>query len=669
MNNEVLRRKLFRTVLADSRSPAGILASSPEMVETVQKRANGGTQAGSYELNLIPELVQRGDVKALQALTAPSYPKQVRLAASKALGAATVDKRPAPNFPVSLDFSRSGQPLSDEPDYLSLKDQFEARPLKDQFEARPLKDARPFGSVQVDPEVYETETSKNIMSFLGSLKGTGEVARPKTTRTQSREASGLASLLGPQFDAEDPRTEAAMAVATPGDASGIPSMLPNSPDRPSVRSPFTPGPLVEDEDIIDDEYTSMAPVTPGEELSASSVSGADTGTKVGAPQPTVTGNVSSAISKAKDIVGKHNAEQSQADTSVATATNSDTLASTITKLQQDIQNPDVSETDKAKLIDEKAGIIPVGKKATRKERVEARRAMLKEILGEEKAKDMRTDANYNLIMTGLMIAAGESPDALTNIAKGAAAGLQNYAEATADKAAEERKREETIALQALQEVSDEMTKEQDREYQDKVRKETRQYESLVREDQQNHAEKLQDKNNLAALQRLGFSLDADQEKQKRDLEFKLTLSDKTFEQQVAMAEINIEQQNALLAAKQTFESQLAEYKAELPPEKLRLMEALAETTDYTMQDLVALEYGKGSGGRATDEQRRFSELVGMGMSPQNAFFWSQSGVVSALAKELGSAEAAMEQLYSSIPSNSGQQTSAAGTQQQPIKVE
>ena len=669
MNNEVLRRKLFRTVLADSRSPAGILASSPEMVETVQKRANGGTQAGSYELNLIPELVQRGDVKALQALTAPSYPKQVRLAASKALGAATVDKRPAPNFPVSLDFSRSGQPLSDEPDYLSLKDQFEARPLKDQFEARPLKDARPFGSVQVDPEVYETETSKNIMSFLGSLKGTGEVARPKTTRTQSREASGLASLLGPQFDAEDPRTEAAMAVATPGDASGIPSMLPNSPDRPSVRSPFTPGPLVEDEDIVDDEYTSMAPVTPGEELSASSVSGADTGTKVGAPQPTVTGNVSSAISKAKDIVGKHNAEQSQADTSVATATNSDTLASTITKLQQDIQNPDVSETDKAKLIDEKAGIIPVGKKATRKERVEARRAMLKEILGEEKAKDMRTDANYNLIMTGLMIAAGESPDALTNIAKGAAAGLQNYAEATADKAAEERKREETIALQALQEVSDEMTKEQDREYQDKVRKETRQYESLVREDQQNHAEKLQDKNNLAALQRLGFSLDADQEKQKRDLEFKLTLSDKTFEQQVAMAEINIEQQNALLAAKQTFESQLAEYKAELPPEKLRLMEALAETTDYTMQDLVALEYGKGSGGRATDEQRRFSELVGMGMSPQNAFFWSQSGVVSALAKELGSAEAAMEQLYSSIPSNSGQQTSAAGTQQQPIKVE
>ena len=45
MNNEVLRRKMFRTVLADSRAPAGILASSPEMVDTVSRRANGGLEA------------------------------------------------------------------------------------------------------------------------------------------------------------------------------------------------------------------------------------------------------------------------------------------------------------------------------------------------------------------------------------------------------------------------------------------------------------------------------------------------------------------------------------------------------------------------------------------------------------------------------------------------
>lgn len=39
--NEVLRRKLFNKVM-NANQPAGILASSPEMVETVQRRANGG---------------------------------------------------------------------------------------------------------------------------------------------------------------------------------------------------------------------------------------------------------------------------------------------------------------------------------------------------------------------------------------------------------------------------------------------------------------------------------------------------------------------------------------------------------------------------------------------------------------------------------------------------
>ena len=39
--NEVLRRKLFNKVM-NANQPAGILASSPEMVDTVQRRANGG---------------------------------------------------------------------------------------------------------------------------------------------------------------------------------------------------------------------------------------------------------------------------------------------------------------------------------------------------------------------------------------------------------------------------------------------------------------------------------------------------------------------------------------------------------------------------------------------------------------------------------------------------
>ena len=58
---------------------------------------------------------------------------------------------------------------------------------------------------------------------------------------------------------------------------------------------------------------------------------------------------------------------------------------------------------KADAVDEALNI-----KGTRKERTEQRYQMLKELLGEDKAKDIRTDAGYNLMMTGLMIAAGRS---------------------------------------------------------------------------------------------------------------------------------------------------------------------------------------------------------------------------------------------------------------------
>jgi hypothetical protein len=240
------------------------------------------------------------------------------------------------------------------------------------------------------------------MSFLGSLKGTGEVARPKTTRTQSREASGLASLLGPQFDADDPRTDAAMAVATPGTASGVPSMLPNSPDRPSVRSPFTPGPLVEDEDIVDDEYTSMTPVTPGEELSAASVSGAGTETSSQAK-----------IIKPSVNESKLNGMLQQA----AAGTLLTDSGKTTVKLNADEAATPQAAAVLAPLIKpEETSLSEIQDKA-------------KQVMGfdPDKAKGDKKDAFWrNLTMAGLAIAAGESDNALSNVAKGLMVGLDSY---------------------------------------------------------------------------------------------------------------------------------------------------------------------------------------------------------------------------------------------------
>ena len=84
-----------------------------------------------------------------------------------------------------------------------------------------------------------------------------------------------------------------------------------------------------------------------------------------------------------------------------------------------------------------------------------RKALLKNLLGEEKAKDIRTDAGYNLMMTGLLIAAGQSEDAMTNIAKGLLGGLQGFGTAVGEEAQAQRKLDRELSMLAYSELSDE----------------------------------------------------------------------------------------------------------------------------------------------------------------------------------------------------------------------
>jgi len=100
-----------------------------------------------------------------------------------------------------------------------------------------------------------------------------------------------------------------------------------------------------------------------------------------------------------------------------------------------------------------------GKPATKKERVKAEIAILKEALGEDAAKDIRTSGAYNLMMTGLMIAAGDSPDAMTNIVKGLAGGLKTYGDATGEEAQRKNKLEQSLGLQAYSNVREEIAAE------------------------------------------------------------------------------------------------------------------------------------------------------------------------------------------------------------------
>ncbi len=124
---------------------------------------------------------------------------------------------------------------------------------------------------------------------------------------------------------------------------------------------------------------------------------------------------------------------------------------------------------------------------TRKERIEKRKEVLKELLG-DRAKDIRTDANYNLMMTGLMIAAGESPDVLTNVVKGLAVGLKGYAEAVGDEAQAVTKEDRGLMMQAASEVGAEISSEKAAALKAEQARVTRQ-----------HEERMQDKRLATAL--------------------------------------------------------------------------------------------------------------------------------------------------------------------------
>ena len=88
-----------------------------------------------------------------------------------------------------------------------------------------------------------------------------------------------------------------------------------------------------------------------------------------------------------------------------------------------LANKTLSEDDKAKTVFE----ILKGKKSDGKAIKKDIRELLKDMTGTKPG--ITSTANYNLMMTGLLIASGESPNALTNIARGAAQGLQGYGQA------------------------------------------------------------------------------------------------------------------------------------------------------------------------------------------------------------------------------------------------
>lgn len=390
MNNEVLRRKMFRKVLADSRSPAGILASSPEMVETVQRRANGGMQTDDYEMRLIPKLAAEGNVKALESIaTGTGYSTKVRNAARDAVGSLiTKVNTAAPSVTSSIPSATPSMGMPDESSGMAISGE------------------EPTGGAGF-----------GIPFLLEKIFRAGEIARPK----------GM----------NDPDLDPIL-------------------QQPKVRNPFTPGPLENRNDIYPQEDQQRGPlensVYPQSDQLQPLPGVGETLAGKTAPSTSADTTDADAKDKTKTEIGK---------------------SSSRAKLESLLENINKGEKPKAKLNADEAArpeaaealsiVLPEEVSLSEMEK-EAKRIMG---FDPSKAKEDKKDAFWrNLTMAGLAMAAGESDNALTNVAKGLMVGLDSYSkdvkELSAQEAEERKeyratlrslikdKRDENIAMAGLQ---------------------------------------------------------------------------------------------------------------------------------------------------------------------------------------------------------------------------
>lgn len=623
--NEVLRRKMFNKVM-NANQPAGILASSPEMVDTVQRRANGGmnSQDAQY-IQSIAQLAQQGDKGTLQNIFADTrLSTNVRNAAREALGSLATKRAESP----TMDFiSTSANQLARMPgDAVSdaVSDAASAGQGILDFAGR--ENQKFVDSIKAIPA-----SLSELTSLLG---GTGEVLRPKTTGTQTRTASGVDSLLGSEFKSTDPRTDAAMAVSSPRADTSADYVNQGDPRyRPGTVPTASYG-----EDIVDDEYSTGVPETPGETIAATTTPTQESAKKDAEAETSSSKAATfTPVLDAETIEGLTEGSLNAEDEGkLVQSTGNAVIDQALSILQGETGAK--TESQKAKAMDETLNI-----QGTRKERIQKRKEVLKELLG-ERAKDIRTDANYNLMMTGLMIAAGESPDVLTNVVKGLAVGLKGYAEAVGDEAQAVTKEDRGLMMQAASEVGAEISSEKAAALKAEQARVTRQ-----------HEERMQDRRLATSLVNTQLQVGSREALALAQIASREKLAGNAFEQNLALFELKANQEEKIFDMRADLQRELANPDTET----MRLMKAIQEEAradGHEMSDLEALATVKQTGaaaGKSTDTTNSYNRLVAAGMSNVDAWLLSQSGVVTEIIKDMGPEE--FEKFIMSKLAQGGQQ--------------
>ena len=415
-----LQRRLFRLQQPGmSRQPMGILASSPELMQAAQRGAtqplkmNQGGSVSQY-MQAIQQLKQAGDKATLNNIAADQrLPRSVQMAAANALSGIS---GPSQAIPIMDD-----NPPGPRPDVaqrartmagIASQDRTGTPVFNNPDDADQLKRAFMYPGEVIGMRVPSDAPGKPNpigQGIRGFFFGTEDRQSPVQSALRSVDDAivGATSAAGDLIqDAEaglvsaftPQATESALAK---GQAEGM-SRRGDFPDRPSGDLPTVVKPEAE------------APATDAKEKEDKT------------PDP---------VTAAEKII-----------------TDPSTL---LPQISTTLGDKDKTNKQKADATDAALGI-----KGTRKERTEQRYEMLKDLLGEDRADDIRTDVGYNLMMTGLMIAAGQSPDAMTNIAGGLAKGLAGYGKAAGEAAQAESKEEKALKLMAAKEVGAEITAEE-----------------------------------------------------------------------------------------------------------------------------------------------------------------------------------------------------------------
>jgi len=307
-----------------------------------------------------------------------------------------------------------------------------------------------------------------------------------------------------------------------------------------------------------------------------------------------------------------------------------------------------SNKAKAKALDETIGIT-----GTYKERVEKRKTVLQDLLG-ERAKDIRTDANYNLMMTGLMIAAGESPDAMTNLAKGLAAGLKNYGDAAGEEAQAITKEDRALTIQSAAEVGVEISAEKAA----KIR-------AVENEIARDHESKMQDTRLATSLIQSQAQITSNQQIALAGIASKEKLAKNSFGQNLAIMSLQNEQQNKVLEIKQKFDKELLEIKLDQDSDTFKLMKVFKDSAAAAGKEMtdaeayIAVQLAGQKDGKPTDTTLSYRRLTSAGMPMMDAWLLSQSGAVSAMIKDMGS-EGFETFLQSKLAAGKGKPTFTVG---------